>query len=375
MKRKYRDVVAVIILMVIAILVVINYKGIISLIAKLFKAVLPVFLGVVFAFILNKPYIMLDQFLREKFKVKDNLSKIISITLVYIVLIGVIVLIICTLVPTLVENIVLFSNNFDDYVIQIMDMVNKFLSFFDLGELNYNEIINAISNFLNTIDSYVDEITPQLLEGASSFISVLANIGIGLILSVYMLFSKNKLLRECQLVINTYVPEKIINKIKDPFYIVLEVFDNYIWGQVIEAFILGALCFIGLILFRIDYAGLIALIVGLTALVPILGAYIGGIIGALLLLFSNPEQAVIFVIFLVILQQFEGNVIYPRVVGNKIGLPALWVLIGITIGGELGGILGIFLGVPITTLFYNFLRQDVINKNQQISNNVDDVNN
>ena len=141
--------------------------------------------------------------------------------------------------------------------------------------------------------------------------------------------------------------------------IVYEVFDNYVAGQCKEAVILGSLCFAGMTVLRLDYAGMVSVVVGVTALVPILGAYIGGAVGVLLLLFISPAKALLFLVFLVVLQQVEGNVIYPRVVGRKIGLPGMWVLLAITVGGGLWGIWGMLLGVPLATIFYQLLRQDV----------------
>ena len=130
-------------------------------------------------------------------------------------------------------------------------------------------------------------------------------------------------------------------------------------GQCKEAVILGSLCFAGMTVLRLDYAGMVSVVVGVTALVPILGAYIGGAVGVLLLLFISPAKALLFLVFLVVLQQVEGNVIYPRVVGRKIGLPGMWVLLAITVGGGLWGIWGMLLGVPLATIFYQLLRQDV----------------
>ena len=138
-----------------------------------------------------------------------------------------------------------------------------------------------------------------------------------------------------------------------------ESFRGYIVGQCTEAVILGVLCVVGMLIFRFPYAGMIGSLVGFTALIPVAGAYIGAAVGAVMILTQSPLKALLFGVFLVILQQLEGNLIYPRVVGRSIGLPALWVLAAVTVGGSLMGIPGMLLGVPITAALYRLIREDM----------------
>ena len=144
-------------------------------------------------------------------------------------------------------------------------------------------------------------------------------------------------------------------------------------GQFKEAFILGVLCFIGMMILQLDYAALISSVIAVTALIPMLGAYIGGAVGVILLLFISPAKALIFLIFLIVLQQVEGNLIYPRVVGRKIGLPGLWVLVGITVGGRLFGTWGMLLAVPATTVIYQVLKRDVKRREEDNSKNKNEL--
>ena len=139
-------------------------------------------------------------------------------------------------------------------------------------------------------------------------------------------------------------------------------FKNFLTVQCLEATILGILCVIGLLILRIPYAIPIGILIGVTALIPVVGAFLGVIVGAVLIFAVNPIKVIIFVIFVIILQQIEGNLIYPKVVGNSIGLPGMWVLFGVTVGGSLGGILGMLLGVPITCIIYTLLKQDINSK-------------
>lgn len=146
----------------------------------------------------------------------------------------------------------------------------------------------------------------------------------------------------------------------------MQSFENYIVGQGIEAIILGSLCFIGMLVLRLDYASLVSVVVGITALIPILGAYIGGAVAVILLLIVSPVKACIFLIFFIVLQQIENKIIYPKVVGRRIGLPGMWVLLAITAGTKLGGIFGTILGVPVTAIIYTLLKDGVLRREKQL---------
>lgn len=156
-----------------------------------------------------------------------------------------------------------------------------------------------------------------------------------------------------------YLPSKSCNKIIDVAELSNRVFANFVSGQCLEAIIIGVLCFFGMIILRLPYAGAISVLVGFTALIPVFGAFIGTIVGAFLIFMVNPLQSVIFVIFIIVLQQLEGNLIYPHVVGKSVGLPGIWVLVAVTIGASINGVLGMLLSVPLASILYSILKTDV----------------
>ena len=158
---------------------------------------------------------------------------------------------------------------------------------------------------------------------------------------------------------DAYLPKKKAKKIKDIASLSNKVFTNFVSGQCLEAIIIGVLCFFGMIILRLPYAGAISVLVGFTALIPVFGAFIGTIVGAFLIFMVNPLQAVIFVIFIIVLQQLEGNLIYPHVVGKSVGLPGIWVLVAVTVGASINGILGMLLSVPLVSIIYSILKTDV----------------
>ena len=176
---------------------------------------------------------------------------------------------------------------------------------------------------------------------------------------------KEKLCNQLDRVAHAYLKPDRYQRGKEIFQLTNRTFSNFVSGQVLEAIIIGTLCFIGMLIFRMPYAGPISVLVGFTALIPVFGAFIGTAIGALLILFLSPIKAFWFVIFIIVLQQFEGNVIYPRVVGKSVGLPGIWVLVAVTVGGGAFGFIGMLISVPVASLLYSLLRESVNRRNEQ----------
>jgi predicted PurR-regulated permease PerM len=223
-------------------------------------------------------------------------------------------------------------------------------------DINWNELYNKIGTVLQKgIGDFFTSAFSMANLVASFFITGV----VSLIFAIYMLFEKETLRRQFGRLAQAYFPERFRKPIRELADLANESFTNYITGQVLEAFILGVLCGGGMFLLRLPYALMVGAIVGATALIPVMGCYIGAIAGAFLIVTVSPMKMVIFLIFLVILQQVEGNLIYPRVVGGSIGLPGIWVLAAVTVGGGLLGIPGMLVGVPLAATFYKWLRRDV----------------
>ena len=198
---------------------------------------------------------------------------------------------------------------------------------------------------------------PQIFDKASSIVHGVANVFIGLVVSVYLLNSKDVLCRQVKRITYAFLPQWMADECVDISRLINQSFSSFISGQLMEACVLGMLCFIGMNIFGFEYAFLISLMIGTTAIIPIVGAFIGTIPAVVLLFLVEPVQALWFLVFILILQQIEGHVIYPKVVGESVGLPALWVMMGIVVGGGLGGVLGMLLGVPMFTVLYKLMSQ------------------
>ncbi len=217
----------------------------------------------------------------------------------------------------------------------------------------------ALDRAVTLVKNYFGDIMNTTIVVMSSVATVLVTTFICIVFSLYLLSGKDRLCAQCLRLMRVYLGDKHSEKAVYVLSTINRCFHNYISGQCLEAVILGLLCFAGMLIFRFPYAAMVSALIGFTALIPIAGAYIGAIIGAFVIFTVSPIKALFFLVYLVILQQFEGNVIFPRVVGSSIGLPGIWVLAAVTIGSGLFGIAGLLLGVPLAASAYQLLREDV----------------
>ena len=223
---------------------------------------------------------------------------------------------------------------------------------------------SKIGDIAETLTSGLGSVMDVAFTAVSSVFSVLSTALIGFIFAMYALLSKDKISSQLKRLFSNVVPEKIHNKITYILSVANDCFRRFIVGQCTEAVILGSLCAIGMLILKLPYAAMIGALVAFTALIPIVGAFIGAGVGAFLILMQSPVKALVFLVFIVILQQVEGNLIYPRVVGSSMGLPGIWVLAAITVGGGVMGITGILISVPIAATIYKLIRNSLIAKEE-----------
>ena len=325
----------------------------------------PFFIGFAIAFVLNIPYTAILGALNRMDK-NHKLKKVknpIAIIGAYVLCIGIIVGIFAIIIPELARSINSLISNSDKYMANIQSFL-LWLSQFDfswVAEIDFTQILNSLkaelTTFVNKSLNALSTIFPQLFSMTASVISIVANFFIAVIVSIYLLVSKEDLCRQVKKLTYAFLPRSWADECVDIARLSSQCFTNFVTGQLMEACILGLLCFVGMTIFRFEYAFLISMMVGVSAIIPVVGAFIGTVPGVLLLLFVEPMQAIWFVVFIVVLQQIEGNLIYPKVVGESVGLPALWVLMGIVVGGGVGGVLGMLLGVPVFTVAYKLTSQ------------------
>lgn len=339
-----------------------NFQMILKYVKNLLSLFSPLFIGLIIAFIFNRPFEFFHRFYEKKLQIPLALTKTLAITTVYICFFGAVILIVFLILPQLGENIRLFSENINYYLSELEAFLDQITSLLHIQEIDLSDLNQHISFLLESLISQIDNIAAQIWKISESIVSALILFGMGMIFATYLLFGKQRLLGQFKKVINCFLSEKTNRFLIKCYDIVFPVFEDYIIGQCKEALILGTLCFIGMKLLRLDYAALISVNIALTALVPILGAYVGGFIGIALLMFISPRKALLFLIFLIILQQIEGNFIYPKVVGRSIGLPSMWVLLAIYVGAKWKGIIGMLIGVPLAAIIYRLIREKIYQK-------------
>ncbi|MCM1468006.1 MAG: AI-2E family transporter [Alistipes sp.] len=219
-----------------------------------------------------------------------------------------------------------------------------------------------IKDVIDVIISGAGGVMNSAFSIASSLFSFAAQALIGFIFAMYLLFNKEKVLGQFDKLFKVYMKESFRKKMEYFFTVANDTFKSYIVGQCTEAVILGALCAVGMLILQFPYAGMTGAVIGVTALIPVAGAYIGAGVGAFMICTVSPLKAVLFLVYIVVLQQIEGNLIYPKVVGTSIGLPGMWVLAAVTVGGGILGIPGMLFGVPLAATLYKLLRADVNSK-------------
>ena len=333
-----------------------------DMIRKLFGALLPIGLGLILAYVLN----IVMRFYEHRYFPKSQKkfvekSRVPVCMLLAIITLAVLLAAIALLVaPELIACI--------EFIIsQIAPTMNKILT----NELVVDVLPASVLAYLNGINwqelvsrgvevlvNGIGDVANTIFAAVSSVVSIVINAFLSLIFTIYLLLSRDKLLSQGQRMLRDYFPKRE-SRIRYVCSVFNTSFRSFIVGQCTEACILGVLCVIGMLIFRFPYAGMIGALIGFTSIVPIAGPYIGCIVGALMILTVSPLKALLFVVFIIVLQQLEGNLIYPKVVGEAIGLPAIWVLAAITIGGALLGILGMLLGVPFTGAVYRLIREDM----------------
>ena len=322
------------------------------------------FIGVAIAFILNKPCMYIEKMLNRFLLIKRErfLSRGIAIATTFVLFFLIVILIISFVIPQLINSVQVLIGNIGVYTDNLQGLLNRGTNFLRIDKIDLSNISGLILGYVNKLGSGLAGMMSQIISITAGIVSFIANFLISIIFSIYLLAGKERLLYQFKRVLYTYMPKKVYDKGSYIYYVVIDTFNRYVLGQLTEALILGVLCTLGLLLFRFDYPLLIGVIIGLSGLVPVIGSYIGGFIAFVLLLMVSPTKALWFLLFLVILQQFEGNIIYPRVVGKSLGLPGIWILLSVTIGGGLAGPIGILLGIPIATVLYILLKNDVKNR-------------
>lgn len=327
------------------------------------RAAAPLFLGAVIAYILN---ILMSAYERKFFPNSQKeavirLRRPICLVGAFLTLIAIVVLIVSLVVPQLVSCFRLIFAELPGFIERTLIMVEEWgiLPEDIMTALESIDWRSRIGQIVELVSTSLGSVVDVLYAAISSVFSVLVTSLVGLIFAVYVLVSKENLRRQWLKLTGRYLPEIWHKRLNYVLATVNDCFHRYIVGQCLEAVILGVLCAVGMWILRLPYAAMVGALIAFTALIPVAGAYIGAGVGAFMILTVSPVKALVFLVFILILQQLENNLIYPKVVGSSIGLPGIWVLAAVTVGGGILGVVGMLLGVPIAAALYRMLRDDV----------------
>lgn len=370
LEKNKKTIIELIIFTVVIIFAFVNIEALWSFITYIIKIFMPFIIGVMIAFVLNVLLNVVENKLFKKLnekngKVWKKIKRPTSLITTFIIIIALIAFILGLLIPQLKNTATIFTENFDSYKKESIKILDKIgIDDKDIKVLNKN-----IEKIKEEVTSYVGDNKQEIVQTtfgvASSVVGTITSLVLGIVFAIYILLKKEDLARQSRKVLKAYLPEKKEKRIREIANLSNKTFGNFISGQCLEALIIGVLCFIGMFILQIPYASTISVLVGFTALIPVFGAFIGTVIGAFLILMVDPTKAIIFIIFILILQQLEGNLIYPKVVGKSVGLPGIWVMVAVTVGASIAGVLGMLLSVPICSVLYSILKTDVNNRIDQ----------
>ena len=342
-----------------------NISTIGGLFSNLFSLLAPLLIGVCIAFVLNLMMVGLERLwdralAKRRSRWNAKLKRPVCLTLTMVLFLGIIFAIFFILIPRLEEAGSTLAANIPTYVDQCQAWWKNLSDFADSHGVTLPELTLSAEQVRDTITGFLqergDSVVNTTLNITSSIVGALVNILLALVFSLYMLAQKETLLAQSKRLLRRALPRRAADKLLAVLHLTNNAFSSFVTGQVTEAVILGTLCCLGMLLLRLPYALPVSVIIAALSLIPIFGAWIGAATGAFLIVFQSPIKALTFLIFLLILQQVEGNLIYPRVVGKSVGLPGLWVLAAVTIGGGAFGILGMLLGVPVCSVVYSLVQ-------------------
>lgn len=351
-----------------------KYDVVVSVLAFIFHVIFPFVLGGAIAFILNVPMNFIQRHLFapervERHKIQKKIARPVSMLIVIFEVFGIVALVMFVLIPQLGDTFSNLGSSIQAFIPKVQEWAEKLfhdnkeiMTWVNSLKFDWNKIMGAgIDFFKNGAGSVLD----STITAAKSIVSGITTFFIAFVFAVYILLQKEKLGIQAKKVLFAFVRKGRAEAAMEVLSLTYNTFSSFLTGQCLEAIILGSMFVVTMTLFKLPYALLVGIVIAFTALIPIFGAFIGCAVGAFLIFMVDPFKALIFVILFLILQQIEGNLIYPHVVGNSVGLPSIWVLAAVSIGGSLMGIVGMLIFIPIISVVYALFREIVYLKLRQ----------
>ncbi len=361
---KFKEYWGIVTYVVVLVYAIFNFSNLISGVKGIIGIISPFIVGIAIAFVLNLVMKIFEEkifnFLSDKkYKKYLKFKRPLSVFFTFITVFLVILSLISFIIPQLIDSISKLTNAVPSYMKSFEIFISKYVTHTEILNTVWNNFLSAWKEVIQFTGQVLASSLTSVLNITVGFTSGLFNFILSIIFSIYMLLNKEDLQLGMKKVLYSFIRKSFADRVIRLGKISNEVFSSYIGGQFIEAIIIGVLCFIGMIILRMPYSLLISVLIAVTALIPIFGAFIGTIPSAFIILIIDPMKAIWFVIFIIVLQQVEGNLIYPKVVGGSIGLPPIWVMLAMIIGGNAFGFIGILLGIPIFSVVYKVFKEIV----------------
>lgn len=351
-----RQVLAIITYTIVLIWFMLHLDDVWNVLQQVFSLLSPFIIGLVLAFLFQQP---LQFFLKKLPDRIGDMKTVCAVLLSLFTIVGALTFIGWIVIPLLIENATMLAEAFPGYIEGAIRLFDDLMS----RNIIPSDIVQQIEVYIHELETILVDVLknglPKVIDIASSLASSVANVVMGIVIAIYLTISKTKLLQQLDRFVYAFCSQKVYQNLKKVGTLTNKTFSSFVSGQLLESLIIGILCYIGCLILRFPYAPIISVIIGCTNIIPVFGAIMGVVIGALLIALVDPFQGVIFIIFGILLQQLESNLIYPRVVGNTVGLSGLWVLMSISIGGGLFGALGMLLGLPIFSIVYTLLKEEM----------------
>lgn len=377
-EKKVKEIRGLIIFAAVVWLLAINIEQVIKIVLSGIRIFRPFIIGGVIAFLINIPMKFYERniFGRSKNRAIRKVARPLSILLSIVSVVAVIAFVVLTVMPQMGRTLSELAVQVPEFFTNVYNQLEKFvasnpqqleqLKALKLESIDWQSIFETVGSYLKI---GVGSIISSSVNVASSIIGGIVDTLVAFIFSLYVLAQKDKLQDQSNRILKAYFKEGIYNKILDICTLLYTNFTNFITGQCLEAVILGTIFVITMAIFRMPYAMLVGVLIAFTALIPIVGAFIGCFVGTFLILVDSPQKAIWFLVLFFVLQQIEGQLIYPRVVGSSVGLPSIWVLVAVSVGGSIFGVPGILLFIPLFSTFYMLLREDVKRRTLEATDN------
>lgn len=356
MKKKILTYASVALITIIIFFAFYNMSALKSFFGNLFNLVSPFILGFAIAFLLNKPMMLIEEKLLGGTKMKQGHKRTISAITALILGIMAVSLFFRLLIPQLWESIYSLVDAFPKYISDFQIFVNQVI---EENHLDLEEIQKMFGgqDIFGRLSEFVTNALPEMARLSYSFMNMLLDVLLGIMSALYMLLDKEKLCRHARIAIYALLPNETAQYLIQTVQKTANIFNNFIIGKVIDSLIIGILCYIGMSILQLPYAILLSVIVGVTNMIPVFGPFIGAVPGIFILLIIHPINAVYFALFILLLQQFDGNILGPLILGDKLGLPSLWILFAVCVGGGVFGVIGMFIGVPLFAVVYMLAKE------------------